>query len=157
VIKKLLICLFLIIKVLLTDQASKALAREWLASHGGVMDLTPFLAFITAWNQGISFGIMNDGSQDPIILIISCSIVVAALLYWLLTCTDVIMQMSIASIIGGALGNIIDRYRYGAVFDFIDFHIGDLHYPAFNLADSAIVIGVTIIFWRSMRETKSQK
>lgn len=72
-------------------------------------------------------------------------LIVAFLLFWLKNETNRWGQAALGMIIGGAIGNVIDRVRLGAVFDFLDFHIGENHWPAFNVADSFICIGATIL------------
>ena len=64
------------------------------------------------------------------------------------------MRFALMLVLGGALGNVWDRLRYGVVIDFLDFHWGDYHWPAFNIADSAICIGVAIMLWQTLRRKK---
>ena len=79
------------------------------------------------------------------------------LFYWLKNEKDKVTQVALGLIMGGALGNVIDRVIYGAVFDFLDFHIGDTHWPAFNVADSCICIGAVIIVLQSICAQFSNK
>jgi signal peptidase II len=101
-----------------------------------------FLNLVLACNRGVSFGIFNDSPRLNLVFVLVAAIIVAVLVYWLRRVTSRFLAIAIGLIIGGALGNVIDRIRLGAVVDFLDFHIGYWHWPAFNLADSAICIGV---------------
>ncbi|MBS0236640.1 MAG: signal peptidase II [Proteobacteria bacterium] len=137
--------LFIAIIVILIDQATKALVGGMVTSGDQIAPL-PFLNIATTWNYGVSFGLGNDAAQDQMpIALLSLMIVVAL---WMLILKQRYMsklnQSAIAMIIGGALSNLIDRWNYGAVMDFLDFHIMGYHWPAFNVADSAIVVGVII-------------
>ncbi|HNQ92050.1 MAG TPA: signal peptidase II [Alphaproteobacteria bacterium] len=101
------------------------------------------LNLVMVWNKGISFGIFaSDEAMTRIFLIGSSSALVIVLLVWLLRGPTLKVALPLSMIIAGAMGNIWDRVRFGGVADFIDFHIGDWHYPAFNVADSCIVLGV---------------
>lgn len=114
------------------------------------IDITPFLKFVMVWNRGVSFGIGNtDGTWQPYVLIAVALVIIAFLINWLRGTTDRWSIAAIGTVIGGAIGNIIDRMLYGAVADFFHFYIGDYAWPAFNIADSCIVIGVMILLWRS--------
>jgi len=79
------------------------------------------------------------------------------LLYWLKSEKSFVAQIALGMIIGGAIGNVADRIRLGAVFDFLDFHIGESHWPAFNVADSFICIGATILILQSVVAYFKQK
>ncbi|MGB0720480.1 MAG: signal peptidase II, partial [Bdellovibrionales bacterium] len=87
----------------------------------------------------------NDTNYGPYLLVGLSFVIVIGFLVWMFRTRDKVHQTGIALIIGGALGNVIDRFRFGAVFDFLDFHIADLHWPAFNVADSCICVGVFIL------------
>ena len=82
--------------------------------------------------------------------------ITAALVVWLNRITSRWSAAAIGFVIGGAIGNVIDRVRFGAVADFLDFHVSGYHWPAFNLADSAITVGVAILLWESLISRKSQ-
>lgn len=134
------------IVVVILDQFSKYYIMENILNEYGVISFTSFFNLVRAWNTGVSFSMFNDGGQAGVILLSLVSlIIVCFLLYWLYKEQEKIIQLSLGFIIGGAIGNVIDRISRGAVFDFLDFHIGDHHWPAFNLADSFICIGATII------------
>ena len=103
------------------DQAAKAAARARLESP---VDLTPFLALRLGFNPGVTFGLFAD---------------------WIWRTRSAVTAVAASLIAGGALGNLLDRLRSGAVTDFIDLHWGDAHWPTFNLADAAIVCGVALL------------
>ena len=109
--------------------------------------LTPFFNLVIVWNQGISFGMLNQNfNYGPALLVAVSLAIVLVFLYILLRKPNTKWQsLAIAMIIGGALGNVIDRLRFGAVIDFLDFHIGSHHWPSFNVGDSCICIGVFIL------------
>lgn len=108
--------------------------------------LTPFLSLVMVWNHGISFGIMNTGSPDMALVFVAVSLMISILMILWLALTDrKLIAFPLSMIIGGALANVIDRVRFGAVVDFIDFHNGKYHWPAFNAADSFIVVGAAIL------------
>lgn len=107
--------------------------------------ILPFFNWVMVWNQGISFGILRDGI--PWILIGFTALVTLLFSVWLARTHVWPQVISLAMIIGGALGNIIDRIRFGAVADFLDFHAFGYHWPAFNLADSCITVGVAILLF----------
>ena len=108
--------------------------------------LTPFLNFVMVWNQGISFGMFDTNFPNISLLFIALSMIVSLLLLiWLATATQKILALPLGMIIGGALANVLDRVRFGAVADFIDVHAGPYHWPAFNLADSSIALGAGVL------------
>ncbi len=113
--------------------------------ENGVMVL-PFFNLVLAWNRGVSFGLFNSATaRGTLLFAVLAAIIVAALLLWLKRAGRGWLALAIGLVIGGALGNIIDRIFRGAVVDFLDFHWGDWHWFAFNLADTAITLGVIFI------------
>jgi len=107
------------------------------------VDVLPFFNFVVVWNQGVSFGLFsNDTDYGPYILIALSFAITVGFLIWMFRTQNIVHHFGIALVIGGAIGNVIDRFRFGAVFDFLDVHAFGWHWPAFNIADSAIVIGV---------------
>jgi signal peptidase II len=93
----------------------------------------------------------NDGGDFRNIALSAFALTLCVILgVWIRRTGHRPLALAIAAVIGGALGNVIDRIRFGAVVDFADFHIGDWHYPAFNVADSAIVLGIAFILFDSL-------
>ena len=109
-------------------------------------DVLPFFNWVVVWNQGVSFGMLsNDTDYGPYLLIALSLAITIGFLIWMFRTQNLVHHIGIALVIGGAIGNVIDRFRFGAVFDFLDFHVFGFHWPAFNIADSAIVVGVFIL------------
>lgn len=107
----------------------------------------PHFNLSMVWNEGISFGFLSGGGM----LLIAGTLVIAFLFYiWMLKADNQTEQMALALIVGGALGNLVDRLRFGGVADFLDFYWGNTHFPAFNLADSAISVGVAVLLIHSL-------
>ena len=148
--------------VIVADQLSKYVVLHWVLGQSSGFRIFDFFNVVRAWNTGVSFSMLNDyGRTGMWVLIIMALLIVAMLFYWLKNEKDKVTQVALGLIMGGALGNVIDRVIYGAVFDFLDFHIGGAHWPAFNVADSFITIGVLlyILNWwlarrRCMRNLK---
>ncbi len=129
--------------VTLLDQASKWLVVEYFLNQPGVVEVTGFFNLVLTHNTGISFGIFS-GSDDWVrwALVVAAFGIMAVLLDWLRRQPGTALALATGLICGGALGNVIDRIRTGAVVDFLDFYLGTWHWPAFNLADAAITLGV---------------
>jgi signal peptidase II len=141
-LKKIFIIIIVSLVILLLDQASKQIILEFLNSNKiHVYKINSFLNFVEIWNKGISFGIFSEYNLSPILFICVLSAILILMLYLMTNINPIIPGM----IVGGAIGNLIDRIIFGQVFDFIDFHILGWHYPAFNLADSFIVMSVILI------------
>ena len=108
---------------------------------------TSWFKFVFVWNPGTSFSLFrNLGESAPLIIIILSGFIIGAIGYYLFTrAKPGLEKWSLALIVGGALGNLIDRIRFGAVIDFLDFHVKNWHWPAFNFADICISVGVGLI------------
>ena len=131
--------------VVVLDQLTKAAILASLAGGavGGSATITSFFNLALTYNRGISFGLFNGSAGvNAFAFSVVAAAIVGVLLYWLSRASNSLLAVAIGLIIGGAVGNVLDRIRLGAVVDFLDFHVGGLHWPAFNLADSAICIGV---------------
>ena len=149
--------LFLIIVIL--DQYTKYLAESYLAIGRSIEVIPGFFDLTLVYNPGAAFG-MFGGLPDiyrRIVLWTVSVIGVGVVVYFLAreTKNDRVAALSLAAILGGAAGNIIDRFRYDSVVDFLDVYWKNYHWPAFNVADSAISIGVTIIMFRLIFEKKT--
>lgn len=140
------------IGVLLLDQATKALANALLMPpSGGPITITSFFDLRLGYNRGVSFGLLSsDHPAAPWVLSALAVLVVAMLLAWMRRAADAWLRSALGLVIGGALGNVADRLRQGMVTDFLDFHVAGWHWPAFNLADSAIVVGAAILLGHSL-------
>lgn len=135
---------------LAADQLSKHLIFAWLKQFNGMHEILPFFNLVTVHNRGISFGMGNDFTYNTLFFSILALSIVGILLFWLRKETKPLPAIGYGLVIGGALGNVIDRVLFGAVMDFLDFHLYDTHWPAFNIADSAIFIGVVLLVWDSI-------
>jgi signal peptidase II len=124
---------------------------EWISRADGMLPFTsieilPFFNIVMVWNKGVSFGLFNDaGDYGPIALMALSLFIVAFFLVWMFRTNSQLYLVAMPLIIGGALGNVLDRARFGAVVDFLDVHAFGFHWPAFNISDSAIVIGVFLL------------
>jgi len=131
--------------VVAIDQAVKAWVVAFFAARASdVVPVLPVFNLVMAWNRGVSFGLFNGGGGTLIFAALAAAIV-AALVWWLSRAHERGLQLAIGLVIGGAIGNIVDRLARGAVVDFLDFHLGGLHWFAFNVADAAICLGVVFI------------
>ncbi len=140
------------VAVLAADQASKVWLIDLLAADGGrSIRLGPFFNLVMVWNPGVSFGLFASESEAMRWLLVAVSVAVGAgLTVWLVRGTNRWLAIALGLVIGGAAGNAIDRVVHGRVADFFDFHLGAWHWPAFNLADSAIVVGVAMLVLDSL-------
>lgn len=137
------------------DQASKFwLLRHFHAAGCEVIAderLTSFLRLVLTCNSGVSFGMFNRAGINAVVFALAAAAAVLLLLVWLSRARTGFLAGAIGLIIGGAVGNVIDRLRLGGVIDFLYFHAGSWYWPAFNVADSAICLGVAAIlidgFW----------
>lgn len=130
------------------DQLSKQLILENLF-EGQVIPVAPFFNIVLTYNRGAAFGLFSglpDGWRETALLLTTV-LAVSAVIYFLFHDyrDDLRGHVALSLILAGALGNIIDRVRLGMVVDFLDVYYGDWHWPAFNVADSAICIGVAML------------
>ena len=136
------------ITVLALDQLSKAAVRGYFTARtaGEHENITSFFNIVLIYNRGMSFGLFNGaGGLHALLFSLVAAAIVTVLIYWLSRVESPLLAVAIGLIIGGAIGNVVDRIRLGAVVDFLDFHAGSWHWPAFNVADSAICIGVAVM------------
>ena len=131
--------------VVALDQVTKAWILGFFAGHEGapVAVVTPFFNLVLTGNRGMSFGLFNtNAAMNTVVFTVLAAVIVIALIAWLRRAHNSLIRLALGMIIGGAVGNVIDRLVRGAVVDFLDFHIGSWHWFAFNLADAAICLGV---------------
>lgn len=132
--------------VVVLDQLSKWWILAAVMQPPREIPVTPFFNLVLAWNRGVSFSLFHSGAAyAPYILSAVAVAVVAGLLWWLRRFDRLWPALGIGLVVGGALGNVVDRLRFGAVVDFLDVHAAGWHWPAFNLADSAITVGVALL------------
>ena len=145
--------------VLILDQVTKALILAHLPLGGSIAVIPGFFDLTHVHNPGGAFGFLAGMSAEVrSLLFIAVSLVAAGLIlyfYWQTPLGQRFLSVGLALIFGGAVGNLVDRMRFGIVVDFLDVYAGTLHWPAFNVADSAITIGVGIfayhILFRKIR------
>jgi len=131
--------------VVIIDQLSKAAVLGFFAGSppGAHEAITPFFDLVLTYNRGISFGLFNTpGGMNALLFPLLAAVIVTMLTFWLRRVESLFLAVAIGLVIGGAVGNVIDRIRLGAVVDFLDFYVDAWHWPAFNVADSAICLGV---------------
>jgi lipoprotein signal peptidase len=133
--------------VLLVDQASKWWVLEVVElDRLGQLRVTGFMNLTMVWNRGVTFGLLtSDLWWKPLLLSGGALVVAALLLRWLARAETARVAWGLGLVLGGAVGNVIDRVRFGAVVDFIHLHAGGWHWYVFNVADSAIVCGVGLL------------
>lgn len=142
--------LLMVLAVLGADQASKAWILYGLdLPQKGIVKILPVLNFAMVWNHGVTFGILA-GDNARVLLVGVAVIAIVALAAWLWRTPHLLTTLAVGAIIGGAIGNVISRLRYGAVVDFIDAHLGAWHWYVFNVADAAIVCGVAALIAESL-------
>jgi signal peptidase II len=139
------------IAVVGADALSKRLAEAAL-SHGLEVALTPFLNLRLGFNPGISFGLFPMGSASGVAILVAVQIVIIVGMVVVAMRSSLLLERAaFGLIIGGAIGNVIDRARDGLVTDFLDLHLQGWHWPTFNIADMAICFGVALLLWTSVR------
>jgi len=151
--------------IVILDQVSKIWVTRIIASHETVPLISGLLNLVQVRNRGMAFGMLNRAGTDwqSYVLIAATLGAIAIIVFWFARLEEgahgAVIGLSL--VLGGAIGNLIDRIRLREVIDFLDFHIGHYHWPAFNLADSAITVGtlwlaVHLLFF-SQAPTKKKK
>ena len=130
--------------ILCADQVSKQIMLDLLFDPPRYIKVGLNLNLVPVWNSGMSFGILSEGGLWVRVGLTALAFLVSGWFVWALPQLDRRQRLAGAIITGGAIGNAIDRLRFGRVVDFIDFHIGAWHWPAFNVADTAITIGAVL-------------
>lgn len=137
--------------VLALDQVSKWWILTDVMNPPRIIEITPFFNIVLAWNRGVSFGMFaGDSAWGPWLLTGLAGVIVIALAVWLWRTPSRLSVAALGLIIGGAVGNVVDRLNHGAVVDFLDVHAAGWHWPAFNVADSAICVGAAILVLESL-------
>ena len=142
--------------VIVLDQLSKASINSHFI-FGESMTIASFFNLVLAHNQGAAFSFLNDAGGWQRWMFSAIAVVASAWIIWLLRKhgEQKLFCFALAMILGGALGNLIDRIAYGYVVDFLDFYWSAYHFPAFNLADSAITCGAGLLLWDSFVSRKA--
>lgn len=134
-----------LVTALLVDQITKAIIVDNAGRIGSGYPVFPGFNLVFGRNDGVSFGLLDQAPWWSLSAL--AGIICIGLAVMLVRATNRIEAVSYGAIIGGALGNVVDRLRFGAVTDFLDFYVGSLHWPAFNLADVFVVGGVALLFF----------
>lgn len=133
--------------ILVVDQIAKLAVLVGLdLANRGPIAVTPFLDLVLVWNPGISYGLFPQetalGRWGLVAFTVAASVAIAV---WLARAASRFTAVALGLVLGGAVGNLIDRVRFGAVVDFVHFHVGSFSWYVFNVADAAIVIGVVLL------------
>lgn len=160
--KRILIAGAALCTALVVDVLTKWLILNVVMMPPRTIEIAPFFNLTLGFNTGVSFGMFRELFFDrPLVLAGINVVIVAGLLAWAIRTPRPSETVGLGLIVGGATGNVLDRMRQGAVTDFLDFHIGSLHWPAFNMADTMIAIGaISLIagsFWPVSSETSVPK
>lgn len=144
--------------VVLLDQLTKWLIQQSLV-FGQSVPVLPFFNLVLVYNPGAAFSFLSTAAGWQRELFVAIGLAASALIVLLLRrhASDPQFCFALALILGGALGNVIDRVMLGAVVDFLDLHATGYHWPAFNLADSAITCGAALLIWGSLRRPRMRK
>ena len=153
---KLQVSLILALVVLVLD----IITKRWVESillHGQQIPLTGFFNLVLTYNAGAAFSFLSDASGWQRWFFSAIAASASGLIIYLLRkhATDKLFCMALSLILGGALGNLWDRITLGHVVDFLDFHVSNYHWPAFNVADSAIFLGAMLLILDSFRRKES--
>jgi len=133
-------------EIILLDQWSKFYVLDLHERTDFPIEITSFFNIVLTWNRGVSFGMLQNMQQwMPLFLITVTSCISLFMGIWMMRANEKYTILALGCVLGGAMGNILDRIRLEAVVDFLDFHAFGVHWPAFNLADSTIFIGVVIL------------
>lgn len=133
--------------VVIVDQATKIAALKYLTRHAELA-ITPFLNFTLVYNSGAAFGFLSDAGGWQNRFFVGVALIACAVIIYMvrrLGPRERLVAVAFMLILGGAVGNVIDRLVYGFVIDFIDVYYGTWHWPAFNVADSAITVGAVLL------------
>ena len=138
--------------VIILDQITKYAISRSLSLHETI-ELTPFFNVVFVYNRGAAFSFLSDAAGWQRELFIGIALAASVWIGWLLRrySEQTAFCIALSLILGGAIGNVIDRLLYGAVVDFLDFHALGYHWPAFNVADSAISCGAVLLIWDALK------
>ncbi len=139
--------------IAVSDQLSKAAVLQFFGEAGCAhhfLPVTRFFDLVLTCNTGISFGLFNRSDLGSMVFAVAGAVIIVVLVFWLSRVRNSLMAVALGLVIGGAVGNVIDRLRFDGVIDFLYFHAGAWGWPAFNLADAAICLGVATILLDGM-------
>ena len=142
---------FLIVVLIIVDQVTKRVMLALVFDPPRTIEVTGFFNLVPVWNSGVSFGLLDSDSPwgQPLLIALAAAIS-AFLVVWMCKAESLFVARAIGLTLGGALGNVIDRFIHGGVVDFLDFHASGAHWPAFNVADAAITSGVALLLFDAL-------
>lgn len=123
----------------------------------GVVELLPFFNIVMVWNRGVSFGMLPADGDARWLLVAMTGAIAVGLGFWLRSVNSRLLMVAIGLVIGGAIGNIYDRVKFGAVADFFQFYVGNWSFAVFNVADSFITLGAVILVWDAFFGPKAEE
>jgi len=137
--------------VVVLDRITKYIVRDTFTLHQSI-EVTPFFNLVYVYNRGAAFSFLSDASGWQRGLFIAIALGASVWIAWLLRKHpgQTLFCLALSLILGGAIGNVIDRFLYGAVVDFLDFHAAGYHWPAFNVADAGISCGAVLLIWDAL-------
>jgi signal peptidase II len=143
--------------VLVLDQLTKYAVKQSFSLHE-VVEIAPFFNMLLVYNHGAAFSLLSDAGGWQRGLFIAIAVVASVWIAWLLRRhgADKLFCLALSLILGGALGNVIDRVVIGGVVDFLDFHAYGYHWPAFNVADIGISCGAVLLVWDALRTKRPE-
>ena len=145
------------IVVIILDQMTKWWILTSVMTPPQRIPVTGIFDLVLVYNRGVSFGLLGGApSWATAALIVFALLLSMALCIWMWRADSLLLGTALGFVVGGALGNVIDRFLHGAVVDFLDFHAAGYHWPAFNVADSAITIGVVILIIDSLKSKRAE-
>jgi signal peptidase II len=138
--------------IVAADQLTKYVAVHTLAG-GKAVEVTPFFNLVLVYNAGAAFSFLSDAAGWQRGLFITIAVIASVWIVFLLRKYphQRLFALALSLVLAGAVGNVIDRIAVGAVIDFLDFHALGYHWPAFNVADSAITCGAALLIWDALR------
>lgn len=136
--------------LIVVDQSVKHLMLSMVFDPPRIIEVSSFFNLVPVWNSGVSFGLFGDSESSRWILVGLALAIVIVLLVWMVRAGGGMVVFALTLVVGGALGNVVDRIVYGAVIDFVDIHGFGFHWPAFNVADTTIVVGTALLFYDSL-------
>lgn len=155
--EKLYITLSVIVSIVMVDQFTKSIIENTLFLNQVIEVIPNFFNIVYIKNPGAAFGIFSDAGTYRVIFLVAVSSIAVALIAYLIGQSEGVPPVIGLSMIGGgAIGNLIDRAKYGEVTDFLDVYVGSYHWPAFNVADSAITVGVGLMIFIYYIESKAE-
>jgi len=143
--------------VVLVDQVVKTVIRHKIGLPQSIR-VTPFFDLVLTYNPGAAFSFLSTASGWQRNLFIGIALAASVLILYLLRkhAGERLFCLGLSLILGGALGNLLDRVQFGAVVDFLHFHLGEHYWPAFNVADSSITCGAGVLIWDALRRSKAR-